>query len=52
MNDSKKYLARGLLSPVLDWPEQPSVDVVVYVDDEIDQALVNWTWPESRTTLH
>lgn len=51
MVDNKKY--RGLLSPILDWPEQPAeVAVVVRIDDEIDRALVNWSWPERRTTLH
>jgi hypothetical protein len=51
MTDDEKYLGRGLLSPVLDWPA-PEVEVVVYTDDAIDRALVAWSWPERRTTLH
>jgi hypothetical protein len=50
-DDSKKCIGKGLLSPVLDWPAA-EVEVVVYTDDVIDRALVNWSFPESRTTLH
>ena len=52
-NDDDRPVPRGLLSPILDWPEESAaVAVVVRVDDAIDEALVAWSWPERRTTLH
>jgi hypothetical protein len=52
-DDSKKF--RGLLTPALELLEREPVVVEVIVrteGDAIDEALINWSWPERRTTQH
>jgi hypothetical protein len=48
--DDKPERPCGLLSPVFDWPEEQRI--AVFADNEIDKALLRWSWPEKRTTLH